>query len=182
VAIIYKTDEIAVRRLEESDAGLLVTWLSNPNVLEYYEGRDRPHNMDMVKEQFYVDDDENRCIVEYGNKPIGYIQFYQLDKQSRVEYGYSTSDEVIFGTDQFIGEVEYWNQGIGQKLVASMVDYLVKHEKADRVVMDPQAWNERALACYVKCGFKKVKLMKEHEKHEGVYRDCWLIEYSAKQQ
>ena len=83
--------------------------------------------------------------------------------------------------DQFIGEIEYWNRGIGQKLVTSMVNYLIKHERADKVVMDPQAWNARALACYAKCGFRKVKLMKEHEQHEGKYRDCWLIEYSAKQ-
>jgi len=181
MAIIYETDEIAVRQLEESDAGLLVNWLSNPDVLQYYEGRDRPHDMGMVKESFYAveDDDEQRCIVEYDSKPIGYIQFYHLDEHSRVEYGYYSSDEVIVGMDQFIGEIEYWNRGIGQKLVTSMVNYLIKHERTDKVVMDPQAWNARALACYAKCGFRKVKLMKEHEQHEGKYRDCWLIEYSA---
>lgn len=80
--------------------------------------------------------------------------------------------------DQFIGETEYWNKGIGTKFVKSMIDYLINYEKADRIVMDPQAWNERAIACYKKCRFEKVKLLKEHEKHEGRHRDCWLIEYS----
>ena len=45
---------------------------------------------------------------------------------------------------------------------------------------DPQAWNERAIRCYEKCGFKKVKLLPKHELHEGEYRDCWQIEYKSK--
>lgn len=45
------------------------------------------------------------------------------------------------------------------------------------VVMDPQTWNKRAIRCYEKCGIKKVKILPEHEFHEGRYRDCWLIEY-----
>jgi aminoglycoside 6'-N-acetyltransferase len=177
--LIYKTDEIIVRDIEKTDERLLVTWLSNPQLLEYYDGRDRPHDLDTVRAHFYKSDDETRCIFEYEGKPIGYIQFYPLDEDSRIEYGYLNPDEKIYGTDQFIGEIDYWNKGIGKKLVKSMVGYLINHEKADKVIMDPQIWNERAIACYEKCGFKKIKLLKEHEYHEGRLRDCWLIEYSA---
>jgi aminoglycoside 6'-N-acetyltransferase len=176
--LLYRTYEITVRKLEMKDEELLVSWLSNPKLLEYYEGRDRPHDVVMVRKHFYMDDDETRCIFEYHRKPIGYIQFYQLEEESRNEYGYNNSDVRIYGMDQFIGETEYWNKGIGTKLVKSMIDYLINYNKADKIVMDPQAWNERAIACYEKCGFKKVKLLKEHEKHEGRHRDCWLIEYS----
>ncbi len=178
--LIYQTDDIIVRELEKPDEPLMVSWLSNPILLEYYEGRDRPHDIDMVREHFYVNDDEYRCIFEYCGKSIGYIQFYPLDEKSRRKYGYTNTNEKIYGMDQFIGEIEYWNKGIGKKLVKSMIEHLVNHEKADKIVMDPQTWNERAIACYEKCGFRKIKLMKEHELHEGRYRDCWLIEYSAK--
>lgn len=177
--LLYKNTEITVRELEKTDEELLVDWLTNPELLEYYEGRDRPHNIEMVREHFYKCDEETRCIVEYEGKRIGYIQFYPLDEESRLVYEYE-SHENIFGTDQFIGEIDYWNSGIGKKLVKSMVEYLINHMKADRVVMDPQTWNERAIACYEKCGFKKVKLLKENEMHEGQLRDCWLIEYSTK--
>lgn len=176
--MIYESYGILVREIEQKDELLLVSWLSNPRVLQYYEGRDRPHNLEMVRESFFVDDEECRCIVEYHGKPIGYIQFYQLDADTMNDYGYYNSAEKVYGMDQFIGETAYWNQGIGTKLIKSMVDYLSRHKGADKIVMDPQTWNERALACYAKCGFKKVKLMKEHEKHEGIYRDCWLIQYS----
>jgi aminoglycoside 6'-N-acetyltransferase len=175
--LIYKTKEITVRELNKTDEEFLVTWLSNPKVLEYYEGRDRPHDIAMVRESFYMSDEETRCIVEYKGKRIGYIQFYPLDEESRLAYEYQ-KHENIYGTDQFIGEIEYWNRGIGKKLVKSMVEYLVSNRKADKIVMDPQTWNDRAIACYEKCGFKKVKLLKENEEHEGQLRDCWLLEYS----
>lgn len=97
-----------------------------------------------------------------------------MDDETKKEYGYVTGN--IYGIDQFIGEKEYWNKGIGTLLVTSMVQFLFQQEKADKVVMDPQARNKRALKCYEKCGFKKVKLLPKHELHEGEYQDCWLIE------
>ncbi|MBM7659673.1 RimJ/RimL family protein N-acetyltransferase [Bacillus mesophilus] len=79
--------------------------------------------------------------------------------------------------DQFIGEIIYWNKGIGTQLVNMVVDYLVKEIGATKIVMDPQAWNNRAIRCYEKCGFSKKQFLPKHEWHEGEYRDCWLIEY-----
>ncbi|MDN4604131.1 GNAT family N-acetyltransferase [Paenibacillus sp. F6_3S_P_1C] len=177
--LIYPWNEITVRLLDKKDEQYLVQWLSDPEVLQYYEGRDRPHDLNMVKEHFYRQDDAAyRCMVEYEGKPIGYIQFYELEEEERNEYGYGDTDEIIYGTDQFIGEASYWNRGIGTQLVQSMLAYLVNEKQTRKVVMDPQSWNERAISCYEKCGFRKVRLLKEHELHEGQMRDCWLMEYA----
>ncbi len=177
--IIYEWNEITVRLLDEKDEHHLVEWLTDPEVLQYYEGRDRPHDLHLVREHFYnQDDDATRCIVEYGGNPIGYIQFYKLEEEERTEYGYGDTDEIIHGTDQFIGEVGYWNKGIGTLLVQSMLSYLIDEQQACKVVMDPQAWNLRAISCYEKCGFHRIKLLEKHEQHEGQMRDCWLMEYA----
>ncbi|CAM4480299.1 GNAT family N-acetyltransferase [Paenibacillus tarimensis] len=175
--ILFQSHRLIVRKLEVLDADLLVRWLTNPEVLQYYEGRDRPHNHAMVRESFLADDGEMRCIVEYEEAPIGYIQYYELDQESRREYGYEGVSGKIYGMDQFIGEPDYWNKGIGKQLVTNMIRYLIDEENADKIVMDPQTWNTRALACYAQCGFVKVKLLPAHELHEGQLRDCWLLEY-----
>lgn len=173
--MFFQNGSLSVRRLKEQDKYLLAKWLSTPEVLKYYEGRDNPFDLDKVDSVFYAsEDDEVKCIIEYEGKPIGYIQYYELDEAAKKEYGYESGK--IFGTDQFIGEVGYWNRGIGTLLVTSMTDFLFKHMKADKVVMDPQVWNERAIKCYEKCGFNKVKLLPKHELHEEKFRDCWLIE------
>lgn len=176
---IYEHDKLVVRTLENQDASLLAKWLSNPEILQYYEGRDCPFNEQLVIEKYFNRDDKvTGCIVEYETVQIGYIQYYLIDDEERREYGYCDINEIIYGLDQFIGETKYWNKGIGTKLVKSMVEYLLKEKNVDKVIMDPQCWNHRAIACYEKCGFVKKKLLPFHEMHEGEKRDCWLIEYS----
>jgi len=166
--------------LKEEDAAFLVKWLSDPEVLRFYEGRDNSFDIVKVKEKFFTKESEtNRCIVEWQEEPIGYIQYYMVDDEYRDKYGYDQFKGRLYGMDQFIGETDYWNKGIGTTLVRSMTAFLMERKNAEAIVMDPQAWNERAIHCYEKCGFKKIRLLPKHEYHEGEYRDCWLIEYKA---
>jgi aminoglycoside 6'-N-acetyltransferase len=176
--IFFRTGELTVRRLERHDKRLIVKWLSANEVLQYYEGRNNPHDEEMVEEKFYCEDfDETRCIIEYSKIPIGYIQFYPVSEEEREEYGYENFQGIIFGTDQFIGETKYWGQGIGKLLMKSMINFLITEKGAQKIVLDPQSWNKRAIKCYEKSGFIKVKLLPKQELHEGELKDCWLMEY-----
>ncbi|MET3698919.1 aminoglycoside 6'-N-acetyltransferase [Bacillus oleivorans] len=176
--ILFQKENLLVRILKTEDNMFLAKWLSDPQVLQFYEGRDNPFTLEEINEKFYNREDEvMKCIVEYEEKEIGYIQFYPVEAEERLKYGYSDNQEVIYGTDQFIGETDFWNKGIGTRLVQAMIEYLVKEKRASKVVMDPQTWNERAIAVYEKCGMRKVKLLPKNEWHEGEYRDCWLMEY-----
>jgi aminoglycoside 6'-N-acetyltransferase len=176
--IIFQNNEICLRSLEEQDADLLVKWLSDPTVLQYYEGRDRAHDKKLVQKHFYENRDETtQCIIRYQSHDIGYLQFYLIDEEEIEKYGYVDFNGKIFGMDQFIGEPSFWNQGIGTQLINETVRYLIDQKEAKKIVMDPQAWNTRALKVYEKCGFTKRKYLEKHEFHEGQYRDCWLIEY-----
>lgn len=176
--ILVQSANLSIRELKEEDIPLLAKWLSDPAVLEYYEGRDRPHDEALVWRHFYENrDDVIPGIIQYQGLDIGYIQFYLVDGEERKIYGYEHGYETIYGMDQFIGEPAYWNRGIGTALMRMMVRFLMEEKKADYIVMDPQAWNARALNVYEKCGFMKKKLLTRHEWHEGEYRDCWLMEY-----
>ncbi|WP_284141169.1 GNAT family N-acetyltransferase [Virgibacillus sp. LDC-1] len=179
--MFFEKDRLVVRSLEKKDNKLLVKWLSNPLILKYYEGRDNPFNLEKVNRKFFNQKGRvTRCIVEYGVEEIGYCQFYPLDNHTRKIYGYENNPDIIYGMDQFIGESTYWNKGIGTLLIQVLVHYLVNQYEADKIVLDPQAWNERAIHCYKKSGFQKVKLLPRHEWHEGEYRNCWLMEYNNK--
>nr|WP_147629053.1 GNAT family N-acetyltransferase [Oceanobacillus massiliensis] len=174
--MIFQNGHLKVCKLENKDKFLLAKWLSDPRVLEFYEGRDNPFDLEKVEKVFYrPEDSKTKCIVEFYGNAIGYVQFYRLDDEAKKDYGYF--GENVFGTDQFIGEVEYWNKGIGTLLVSTMTNFLIEEKKAERVVMDPQTRNARAISCYEKCGFNKVKILPKNELHEGIYEDCWLIDY-----
>lgn len=178
--VLFRAGPLSLRHLSEADAPLLVRWLSDPRVLEFYEGCDRPHDLAMVREAFFTPPEhpETRCIVHYEGTAIGYLQFYPLPSEERAEYGYSEG-EAFFGMDLFIGEAACRDRGLGTRLVSATADYLFAAQGASRVVVDPQTWNARAIRCYEKAGFRRVKLLPKHEWHEGARRDSWLMERAA---
>ncbi|MHA7136343.1 GNAT family N-acetyltransferase [Rossellomorea arthrocnemi] len=173
----YRKESLHIRPLEERDKYTLSRWLSDSKVLEFYEGRDRPFTLQMVEEKFLAQRGVVSCLVEYEGNEIGYLQYYQLDEETMNRYGYTNNDEVIYGTDQFIGEVAYWNQGVGTLLIRATMDYLLERKGVHRLVMDPMTWNTRAIRCYEKCGYSKARILREHELHEGKYHDSWLMEF-----
>ena len=78
--------------------------------------------------------------------------------------------------DQFIGEPEYWNRGIGTSFLEMMAAYLKGQKAADSILLDPHKDNRRAIRAYEKAGFQIVKTLPEHELFEGRRVDCWLME------
>lgn len=176
--MIFEENLLVVRELSADDYPTLSRWLTDPRVLEFYEGRENPHNLDKVTEVFGSKQDRcvMGCIVRFDEKDIGYIQFYPVSEAQKSEYGMN-DDALVYGMDQFIGEPEYWNRGIGSALVKAAADFVRNNLGASKVVVDPQAWNARALRCYEKAGFRKVKWLPQHELHEGEWRNCWLMEF-----
>jgi len=175
--VIVQEGPLAIREMKDSpaDYSLLARWLSDPRVLEYYEGRDHPFTYDQVVQDFgpdgHPDEEVTPCILMHEDRPIGYLQFYPADPES-----YSFEDEgVVYGLDLFIGETDVWGQGLGTKLIQMLLRYLWEERGADWAILDPHVDNLRAIRVYEKCGFRKLKLLPRHEWHEGQYVDCWLM-------
>ena len=75
---IINLDDLSIRYLKDGDEYYLLRWLTNPEVLAYYEGRDRSYTIESIFEDFFLEDDETRCLVLCNGSPIGYIQFYSI--------------------------------------------------------------------------------------------------------
>ncbi|MGK7927525.1 MAG: GNAT family N-acetyltransferase [Spirulina sp.] len=172
---LIQNQSLTLRSLASEDAPLLAKWLSDPQVLEYYEGRDNPHDLTEVREKFYIEDEITRCIFTWDGIAIGYLQFYPVEVHWKKVYGYQP-DERIWGMDLFIGETHYWNCGIGTILVRTVACYVQEKYQA-KVIIDPETWNLRAIRVYEKAGFKKIKLLPQYELHEGKWQDSWLMEF-----
>ena len=174
---IFEEGEYYLRRMEDTagDYSLLSRWLTDPRVLEFYEGRDNPFPLERVKEKYaprvLANEGVVSCMMEYGCHPIGYLQFYVADP---AEYQFEGRGKV-YALDLFIGEPEYWGKGIGTQFVCLLLSYLFEIKDADWVIIDPHVDNARAIRAYEKCGFRKIKLLPRHEWHEGRYVDCWLM-------
>ena len=172
-------DDIRIRSLTEEDFPLLLKWLTDERVLEFYEGRDKKYTLDEIKKHFSEEweDEVLRVIIEYQGMPIGYGQIYKMYDKLYDEYNYPRSNEIVYGMDQFIGEPNYWNKGIGTKYTRMVFDFLKKERNVDAVILDPHKNNLRAIRMYKKAGFRIIEDLPEHELHEGKKEDCYLMEY-----
>ncbi len=174
MAVVAQEGPVLIRDLVSADYGTLARWLSDRRVLAFYEGRDRPHSLDLVRMRFGTEDGVRRCILVFAGRDVGYVQFYREDDAEMRSYGWE-ADPNAYGVDLFIGEVDLWNRGVGTRALSALCRHLFQ-VGATRIVVDPQAWNTRAIRCYEKCGFRQVRYLPAHEWHEGILRDCWLME------
>ncbi|EEM16587.1 GNAT family N-acetyltransferase [Bacillus pseudomycoides] len=176
--MLFQKGSLSIRYVIEDDVNTISKWLTNPEVLQYYEGRDNPQSPEQVRTHFIHDPKsaEKRCLVEHAEEPIGYIQIYLIDSEWKKLYGYRENQNIC-GMDQFIGDTAYWNKGIGTELVKAAITYITDELGAEAIAMDPRVSNERAICCYEKCGFQKIKRLIKHELHEGKLEDCWMMEY-----
>lgn len=168
---------VSLRPLCADDAPHLLRWLTDPTVLEWYEGRDKPFTAALVQEHFFTADGLSRSLILYEDQPVGYVQVYRLDESEQKEYGCTRAPEPAFAMDQFLGEPACWGKHIGRRFMGLILEHLTTVEHAGAVYVDPHADNERAIRCYESCGFRRVRFMPEHEWHEGQMRDCWIMEY-----
>ena len=176
---LIENENISLRLLTEQDKKLLLKWLTDERVLNYWEGKTAVFDLKRIEEDFYCEEEGLiRTIIEYQGQAIGYCQMYSLDKESMKEYNYKSTKKVVYGVDQFIGEPNYWGKGIGTQFMKLVLTYLTNEKKAEIVILDPPADNPRAIRCYEKVGFKIVKSLPKHELHNGEMIDCYLMEFT----
>lgn len=98
--VLFEQDLLSVRTLNVDDYPLLSKWLTDLRVLEFYEGRDNPHDLTKVAEVFGSKDEPwvTACIVCHEGKEIGYIQFYPVSGTEKYDYGLQ-DDETVYGID-----------------------------------------------------------------------------------
>lgn len=97
-------------------------------------------------------------IVE-GEKPIGFLQYYETDKAPQGEW----SDEPIgtVGIDYLIGEKEYLGKGFGSKIICLLADFIKSKNEYDFIIADPIVENVSSIKVLENNGFK--------EKAHGLY-------------
>jgi aminoglycoside 6'-N-acetyltransferase len=181
--VVARDGDLVVRLMRDEDADyqLMSRWLSDDRVLEYYDGRDNPLSVEGAREKYGPrsrgEGSVSSCILELDGEPIGYLQFYRTDDfdEWRALIGLEP-DPGRYSIDLFIGEPDLWNKGLGTRALHSVLGHLFDEVHASRVVITPFAWNERAIRCYAKAGFRKVRFLREVEMHEGKLQDEWLME------
>ena len=131
------------RPMTSDDFPLMLEWLSREHVRQWWDdGEDTPEKV----ARNYGEEEEGlgRYILVLaeagGEKPLGYFQHYLAPDGS-------------IGIDQFIGEEDYINRGIGTQAVRMFVELIRREHAGASIILDPAPDNKRAIRCYEKAGF-----------------------------
>ncbi len=71
-----------------------------------------------------------------------------------------------------IGDKAYWSNGHGTDAVVTLLRFGFHEMNLRRVTLHVFEFNERAIACYERCGFQAEGRLRQHHYGEGRYWDC----------
>ena len=81
----------------------------------------------------------------------------------------------------FIGDKESRNKGYGTEVVNMLLEYGFKYLNLNNIKLDLMEFNERALACYKKCGFKEYGRRRKCRFINGKYYDSIEMDIIAEE-
>jgi ribosomal-protein-alanine N-acetyltransferase len=168
---VMEGEKTRLRPMTLEEADLVFAWLGDPEVNEFWGGRDRTRS----KEEFLTDwkpyyfdgsePERGRCFaIEAEGRPIGMIAYNAIIRRDR-----SVDIDVI------IGEKAYWSRGYGTDAIRAFLRYLFEVVGMHRVALGTYATNARAIRCYEKCGFVREGVQRESEWVDGRWVDAVLM-------
>ncbi len=110
-----------------------------------------------------IEDKSNQIfgiVVLENDKLIGNCGIHKIDSKNR---------NATLGI--FIGDKEERNKGYGTETIKLLLDYGFNYLNLHEIQLDVMSFNERAIRCYEKAGFKQYGRRRESEYVNGKYYD-----------
>lgn len=145
---------LSPRRIE--DAEKFAEWMNDFQVTDY-TGRSG-QIMSLEGERKYLEENSNpeatfSIITLEEDKLIGTVGLERIDHLHRT---------ATLGI--FIGDKDYLSKGYGTEAIRLLLDYGFNYMNLHSIKLTVFAFNERALRCYKKCGFKETGRHREDRK------------------
>ncbi len=158
---------IRLRPATVADRDRLREILLEPSVAQWW-GPPRP-GVDVADDWLEVDGDTVVFAIEFQGAVIGSIQYSE-----EIEPDYRHA-----GIDLFVATA-WQGMGLGTDAIRTLAHFLFEVREHHRLVIDPSAANERAIAAYRKVGFVPVGVMRAHERGpDGTFHDGLLLDLLA---
>ena len=160
---------VNLRATESTDLERAYTWINDREVTRFLAHR-YPHSQADERrwlEQGPADpfvDGVRLAIETKDGVHIGNINLHRLSADDR---------KASLGI--MIGDKAYWSNGCGTDAVVTLLRFAFGEMNLNRVALHVFEFNERAIACYEKCGFRWEGRLREHYYGEGRYWDVYVM-------
>lgn len=145
------------------DIEIFVKWLNDFQTTDYI-GR---------SSQIMTVEAEKEFLEEYGKKEASFVIIKKETNQligsialNDIDYINRTATLGIF-----IGDSENRNQGYGGEAILLLLDYAFSYLNLQNIMLWVMEFNQRAVACYKKCGFREMGRRRKSRFINGKYYD-----------
>lgn len=141
-----KGSKVALRPGDESDIYLLHKWYNDDELNKlagWSSSKVTASKLRYNMSRSFGYDPMNLMIDNEEGTPIGTIQLYDFNEQDK---------SCKLGIR--IGDRNYWSKGYGADAVNTLLEYAFMKIDIYRVTLKVYEYNERAVKCYLKCGFQ----------------------------
>jgi RimJ/RimL family protein N-acetyltransferase len=157
-----------LRAIEREDIPTFVRWFNDPEVRQYLEMY-LPMSRAEEEQWFeaYLEDSTSRifAIVDAEDGVvIGNVGLHGLDWKNR-----SATLGIV------IAEKEYWGRGYGSDAITALLDFAFGEMNLHRIQLSVYEFNQRAMRCYEKCGFRHEGRARDAFYSRGRYHDSFLM-------
>jgi RimJ/RimL family protein N-acetyltransferase len=156
-----------LRALEHNDLSHFVRWINDPEVRRFMIMR---YPLSMTEEEQWWEgflqrqNDHIFAIEAEDGTYVGNIGLHDIQRENR---------RAVLGI--IIGEKAYWGRGYGADAIRAVLRWAFGYLNLNRVTLSVYSYNERAIRCYQKCGFRHEGTMRQAHYVDGQYFDEWVM-------
>jgi RimJ/RimL family protein N-acetyltransferase len=157
-------EKTRLRAIEREDIPTFVRWFNDPEVRHYLEMY-LPMSKAEEEQWFegYLKNESSRFfgIETQDGVFIGNVGLHSIDWKNR---------SAVLGI--VIAEKEYWGRGYGSDAITTLLGFVFGEMNLHRIHLSAFEFNERAIRCYEKCGFRREGRARDALFREGRYHDA----------
>mgnify|MGYP001036425964 CR=1 FL=1 len=166
-------DRIYLSPRSTEDYELFTEWLNDFETTDYLGRSGQLTTLESEKEY-----------LEKNNSPTATFAIVTLDSDKLIG---TVSLEDINSINRtatlgiFIGNKDYRSKGYGTEAIKLILEYGFKYMNLNNIKLDLMSFNERALKCYKKCGFKEYGRRRQCKFINGKYYDSISMDILAEE-
>jgi len=150
------------------DVEIFAEWMNDFNITDYL-GRSY-QTITLQEEKAYLEKEQNNknvfAIIDLEtDEVIGNVGLHEINDINRT---------ATLGI--FIGNKNYWSKGYGTEAIQLILDFGFNYLNLNNIDLALMEFNQRALKCYEKCGFKEIGRKRKCNFINGKYYDSILMD------
>ena len=156
-------DRIYLSPINSEDAEIYTEWMNDFETTDYTGRSWQTISLEAEKRFLENEDEEGQrfSILDLNNdKIIGIVGLHNINYIHRT---------AILGI--FIGNKDYRDKGYGTEAIRLILDFAFNYLNLNNIKLNVFEFNQRAIKCYEKCGFKKIGARRKANYTNGKYYD-----------